>query len=161
MHPFTAFILAAPGRFQRRNLVKGINTQRCQLRCTQLTQHKFRLVITQHARFLPFHFQPRRVSEHQVKTAALGKQVAELQIPVEETVLLSQGIDNRQTRQMAEQHIGFQTTSNGKQRRLFSQQAFFGKQIASSVLRNFSDFFRNHNPVEQGFNLKQPGTAIR
>ena len=80
---------------------------------------------------------------------------------MEETVLLSQGIDNRQTRQMAEQHLGFQTTSNGKQRRLFSQQAFFGKQIASSVLRNFSDFFRNHNPVEQGFNLKQPGTAIR
>ena len=115
LHPFTAFIFAAPGRFQRRDLVKGINTQRCQLRGAQLTQHKFRLVITQHTRFLPFHFQPRRVSEHQVKTAALGKQVAELQIPVEETVLLSQGIDNRQTRQMTEQHLSFQTTCAGKQ----------------------------------------------
>ncbi|KDU71010.1 hypothetical protein SEEH3312_18745 [Salmonella enterica subsp. enterica serovar Heidelberg str. RI-11-013312] len=28
LHPLTAFIFAAPGLFQCRNLIKGINTQR-------------------------------------------------------------------------------------------------------------------------------------
>ena len=54
----------------------------------QFFYSKHGIGIRQHALFVPLDLDPRRVTDHQVKTAALGKYISKLQLPMHKVILL-------------------------------------------------------------------------
>jgi len=86
-------------------LVERLLAQILELLGGILPEREHRLMVTHHPAFLPLDLQPGRITQRQVESAALGEDIGEFQLPVQEGSLGSELLGQLQTRKSLEQLV--------------------------------------------------------
>src|SRR5690554_5940379 len=82
--------LGEPGGFKLGTAGKGSLALIAQLLGTQVMEHEAGVVVAEDAALLPLHLAPGRVTQCDIEAAAVGEDIGEGQLPVEEAVVLTQ-----------------------------------------------------------------------